>query len=167
MFRTTRNKSELVCALTALAFLTTHIEPSYANGLADLRGEGAVFAGPTAMFGLRIPFGGEARRSAQPTVSLGVGSSWRAAPGSLDPGGSYRFTSSAELGVSLRGDPVLRLGLLDLRPDHLRAAAEGEGEASTFCGRNLGVCIGLAVAGAALVWGVAFVVAHNDAFQGN
>jgi hypothetical protein len=165
MFSTTQNNSDLVCALTALAFLATCIEPSYAHGLADLRRDG-VYAGPAAMFGIRIPLGGEARRSAQPIVSLGVGASWRAAPGPLDLGGTYRFTNSAELAFSLRDDPVLRLGSFELTPDRLRASAE-EGEASTFCGRNLGACIVLAVTGVALVAGGAFLAAHKDAFKGN
>ena len=167
MFRTTHDvspKRRFVSAATGLAVLMACSEPSYAAGLADLHRESVVYGGPAAMLGVRVPFGGEARHSAQPIVGFGVGSSWRAAPGSFDTGG-YGFIRSAELGFSLRGDPFLRLGSFDLGTERFRASAE-EGEASTYCGRNLGVCIGLAAAGVALVLGVGFVLAHNDAFEG-
>jgi hypothetical protein len=146
--------------LTALAFLTTGTEPSRANGRADLHREGVVYAGPAAMFGLRVPFGGESRYPTQPIVGFSVGSSWHAAPGSLDLGG-YRFIRSAELGVSFRGDPVLKLGSFDLRPDRLRASAE-EGEASTFCGRNLGACLVIGTVGVVFVAAVAFKASGHD-----
>ena len=167
MFRTTHDvspKRRFVSAATGLAVLMAYSEPSYAAGLADLHRESVVYGGPAAMLGVRVPFGGEARHSAQPIVSFGVGSSWRAAPGSFDTGG-YGFIRSAELGFSLRGDPFLRLGSLELGLDRLHASAE-EGEASTYCGRNLAACIVLGVTGVILVAGGAFLLAHNDAFKG-
>jgi hypothetical protein len=150
MVRTTRR---FVYGLTALALLATSIEPSYSNGLADRGREGAVFTGPAAMFGLRVPFGGEARRSVQPILSFSVGSSWRAVPGSLELG-DYRFIRNAEVGTTLRGNPVLTLGSLNLRPDRLRASAdEGNAGEGGFCTRNFGVCLGVGFVGVFLLVG--------------
>jgi hypothetical protein len=123
--------------LTALAFLTPSIAPSYAQGLA---GGAASYAGPTAMLGVRIPFGGEGIASSQGIVGLRFGSTWRASPGSTSPQ-AYRFVPSVEAGFSLRGNPILRLSSFEVRLDQLRASAEGAAQRETFCGRNLSLCI--------------------------
>lgn len=141
-------------ALIALAFLTANIAPSYAQGVAGSafpqRGA-ASYAGPAAVLGVRIPLGGKETAASQPIVGLRFGSSWRAAPGSTSPQ-AYNFIPTVEAGLSLRGDPVLKLGSLDVRRDQLRASAEGA-QRETFCGRNLGVCIlvGVAVVAVAIV----------------
>ena len=139
-------------AFIALVFITATIAPSYAQtvaaGTSSQRGA-ASYAGPTAMLGVRIPFGGEAKTSSQGIVGLRFGSSWRADLGSTGPQAS-RFMSTIEAGLSLRGDPILRLNSFEVRLDGLRAAAEGaQGEG--FCGRNVGVCIAGGVALAAVV----------------
>ena len=136
-------------ALIALAFLIANIAPSYAQGLAT-----ASYAGPAAMMGVRIPFGGKGTPSSQPMVGLRFVSSWQAEPGSTSPQG-YRFTPAVEVGLSFRGDPILRLGSFELL-DQLRASAEGT-QRETFCGRNLGICLG----GAAVIIAVA-VLAFGD-----
>ena len=129
-------------ALIALAFLAGTIAPSYAQGL-----EAASYAGPTAMMGLRIPFGGKGTPTSQPMFGLRFGSSWQARPGSISPQ-PYRFIPAVEAGLSLRGDPILRLSSFQVRLDQLRAAADGA-ERESFCGRNLAICIlgGVALAG--------------------
>jgi hypothetical protein len=46
-------------------------------------------------------------------VTLAAGPMWQETPQTLVPG-RYYFISSAEMGYSLRGDPVLRVGGIDL-----------------------------------------------------
>jgi hypothetical protein len=141
----------LARALTALAFLIANVSPSYAQGLAGSgfpqRGA-ASFAGHAAMLGVRIPFGGEEVGS-QPIVGLMFGSSWRAGPGSMGPQ-AHRFTPTIEAGLSLRGDPVLRLSSFEVRLDQLHAAPE-DAQGETFCRRNPGLCIAGVTAVAAAV----------------
>jgi hypothetical protein len=138
-------------ALAALAFLIANVAPCYAQGLAGSgfpqRGASS-FAGYAAMLGARIPFGGEGMASSQPVVGLRFGSFWQAGPGSARPQ-AYKFISAVEAGLSLRGDPVLRLSSLEVSLDQLHASAEGA-QGGTFCGR-LGLCIGGAIAIAAVV----------------
>jgi len=137
-------------ALAALAFLTANIAPSYAQGLAGgaLPQHGAAsYAVHAAMLGVRIPFGGEGTASSQPIVGLMFGSSWRAGPGSMSPQ-AYRFIPTVEAGLSVRGDPVLRLSSFELRLDRLHASAEGTDQGETFCGRHLSLCI---IGGVAIV----------------
>lgn len=131
-------------AAIGVAFLAGTIVPSYAQGVA---GSGASYAGPTAVVGVRIPFGGRGTPSSQPVVGLRFGSSWQVAPGSANAQ-ALSFIATIEAGLSFRGDPVLRLGSLDVGHDQLRAAAEGT-QGQSFCGRNLAVCIigGLAIVG--------------------
>lgn len=144
-------------AVIALGFLASNIAPGYAQDLAGNAYPQRAFAGHTAMLGLRIPFGSEGNASSQPIVGLMVGSSWRAAPGSMTPQ-AHRFVPTVEAGLSLRGDPILRLRSLDVRLDQLRASAEGGG-GQTFCGRNLAVCI---VGGVAIAAVVVVALAGSD-----
>jgi hypothetical protein len=141
-------------AFIALAFLAAQITPSSAQGLAGsaLPQRGATsFAGHAAMLGVRIPFGGEGTVSSRTMVGLMFGSSLRSGPGSTSPQ-AYRFVPTVEAGLTLRGDPILRLSSFEVRLDRLRAQAEGAG-GETFCGRNPGVCIagGIAIVAVAVV----------------
>ena len=61
-------------ALTALVFLTANIAPVYAQGLAESHGATS-YAGPAAVLGVRIPFGGRGTTSSQPMIGLSLGSS--------------------------------------------------------------------------------------------
>jgi hypothetical protein len=135
--------------LTALAVLFATIQPSHAQSLVGSphsRGP-AVYGGHAAMFDVRIALGGDAKFRSQPTLGFSVGPSWRSAPGAQYPGFSH-FMPTAEARWTFSGDPVLKLGAFDTRT--LRAAAE-EGDGSTFCGRNLVLCIGGGVLVAAVV----------------
>jgi len=100
---------------------------------------------------VRVPFGGEGTASSQPMVGLMFGSSLKVGLGSPSPQ-AYRFIPTIEAGLTLRGEPVLRLGSFQARLDQLRAAAEGA-QGETFCGRNPVVCIGggIAVVAVAIV----------------
>ena len=142
----------------ALAFLIANIAPSYAQNLTYQQRGATSFAGHAAMLGVRIPFGGERTVSSRPIVGLMVGPSWQATLGSTGVQG-YRFNPTIEAGLSLRGEPVLRLSTFNVRLDQLRASAEGA-EGGTFCGRNLAVCILGGVAIVAVV--VALAVGSDD-----
>lgn len=135
----------LAHALIALAFLLGNVAPSYAQGLGATS-----YAGPAAMMGVRIPFGGKGTTSSPPMVGLRFGSSWQAGPGSANTQ-AYRFVPAVEAGFSLRGDPILKLSSFDVL-DQVRAAAEGT-ERQSFCGRNLSLCIltGIAIGVVAIV----------------
>jgi hypothetical protein len=140
-------------ALIALAFLTANTTPSYAQGVAGsaFPQRGATsYAGPAAVLGVRIPFGGEGTAASQPMVGLRFGSSWQAGPGSMSPQ-TYRFIPTVEAGLSFRGDPILRLSSFEV-VDRLRASAEAA-QGDTFCGRNLALCIvgGIAIVAIAVV----------------
>lgn len=141
-------------AVIALTFLAGQIAPSYAQGFAGsgLPQRGVTsFAGHAAMLGVRIPLGGAGTVSSRPMVGLMFGSSLRAVPGSTSAQ-AYRFVPTVEAGLTLRGDPILRLSSFEVRVDQLRAAAEDAG-GETFCGRNPGVCIagGIAIVAVAVV----------------
>jgi hypothetical protein len=91
------------------------------------------------MIRLRIPFGGAATRQSQPMFGLSLGWSWQDAPGSKALTG-YRFVPSLEAGLTLRGQAILILGSVEIRPNPLgglNAQADGE----SFCERNLALCL--------------------------
>ena len=148
-----RFTKRLARGLAALAFLTANCTPGLAQGVAGnaLQRTAASYAGPAVMFGARIPFGSEATARSRSIVGLRFGVSWRASPGSMGPQGS-RFIPTIEAGLSLTGDPVLRLSGFDVRLGQLRAQAEG-GQDQSFCGRNLSLCIigGVALIGVAVL----------------
>src|SRR5690348_1839141 len=98
----------LAHALIALAFLIGNIAPGYAQGVGATS-----YAGPTAMIGVRIPFGGVSKPSSQPMIGLRFGSSWQTGAGTMSLQG-YRFIPAVEAGFSLRGDPILRLSSFDV-----------------------------------------------------
>ena len=143
-----------VSALTTLAVFAASTEAGHAYGIDasnELQHGTAVYGGNAAMLGLRVTFGGDSKTAPQPMVGLSFGSAWREAPNALVSGG-YRFVPAAELGMTFGGEPILRVGSLDAAPttsDAEVSRAQGE---STFCGRNLGLCIGGAVVIVAVVW---------------
>ena len=113
--------------------------------------EEAVFRGATGMVTLRIPFGGD-RRDTAPRLTLGFGTSWQNPRASADFA-SYRFVPSAEAGFTLTGDPLLRLGAIDLLRE-LRATAN-EGASATGEGTPTWVWWAL---GGAVVLGVTWAI---------
>jgi hypothetical protein len=138
----------IVLAMTASA-------SSYAEGLVrdPLVTEEAVLRGPTGMLTLRIPFGGDSQNPPAPRLTLGFGTSWQNAPASATFA-SYRFVPSAEAGFTLTGDPVLRLGPIDLLRE-LRATANEGASATTGGGTPTWVWWAL---GGAAVLGVTWAI---------
>lgn len=75
------------------------------------------FKGAGALLRLRVPFGGRKRQPLQPTIGLTAGPMWQEDNGAFVPGRLY-YVPSAEAGFSFKGDPVLRVGSIDLtKPD--------------------------------------------------
>jgi len=134
----------------AAVFLIGTIEPA--------RPEGARLGFPDHAFGpkvdgtsarvqFRMPFGGPDERT-QPTLTLNMGPIWQAQSASpLLPGTLYH-SSAVALGFTLSGQPVFKLGeldLVDLKPRRL-----GAEEGSDHTLRN----VVLGFAAAAAIWGV-------------
>ena len=124
-----RISQRLVWLVSIGALLWGDIGSSYAQGLVrdPLVNREAVFRGPAAMLSLRIPFGAEGQNVPAPRLTLGFGTSWQNASGLAHFGG-YRFASSAEAGFTLSGEPVLRLGPIDLLRELRAAANENTGD---------------------------------------
>jgi hypothetical protein len=134
-------------AFMALVLVAAQIVPSYAQGFAGSalsQRSATSYAGHAAMLGVRVPLGGEGTISSRTMIGLMFGSSLRPSLGSTSPYGN-RFLPTVEAGLTLRGDPILRVGSFEMRMDQIRAAAEGA-EGETFCGRNPVVCIGAGIA---------------------
>jgi hypothetical protein len=105
----------LVGAIAAIAFSIT-VENAHASRVylgSSTAAYGSEIKGAAALLQLRVPFGGRQRERIQPRVTLSAGPMWQETPDTLVPG-RYYFVSSAEMGFSLRGDPVLRVGGIDL-----------------------------------------------------
>jgi hypothetical protein len=105
----------LVAAIAALAFSAT-VESAHASRVylgSTTAAYGSEIKGAAALVQLHVPFGGRQRERTQPRVTLSAGPMWQETPQTLVPG-RYYFISSAEMGFSLRGDPVLRVGGIDL-----------------------------------------------------
>lgn len=105
----------LVAAIAAIAFSST-IETAHASRVylgSSVAASGSEIKGSAALLQLRIPFGGRDRERGQPRVTLAAGPVWQETPDNLLPGRYYVIPSS-EIGVSFRGDPVLRVGGIDL-----------------------------------------------------
>jgi hypothetical protein len=104
-----------VAAVAAIAFWAT-IDSAHASRVylgSSTAAYGSEIKGAAALLQLRIPFGGRQRERTPPRVTLAAGPMWQETPQTLVPG-RYYFISSAEMGFSLRGDPVLRVGGIDL-----------------------------------------------------
>jgi len=145
----------------ALAFLAMSAEVCYAYGLADSSRQNvsAISFGTVSMLRLWIPFGGSTAPS-QATLGFSFGSSWRVAPGSHDSTG-YHFVPSVEAGFTFRGDPVLRLGSFEARPDGVKLGVN-EDQNAGFCGRNLALCI---IGGVAIVGGIIYAVSDRSGYH--
>ena len=160
----TRYKRQFVGAATAIMFWSAGICTSYANelSLGSYQQSGSLApTGTAAMLLLRIPFGGDASRQSRPTLSLSAGTTWRTEFESQDFAG-FRYTPGIEAGFALGGEPVLRLGSIDVHKMFAQQwnadnAGSSGTEGATFCGRNLALCIvgGIAVAAGVVVAAVA------------
>jgi hypothetical protein len=161
----TRYKRQFVGAATAIIFLSASISASYANELSlgsYQQGGSVAPTGAAAMLQLRIPFGSDPTGWSRPTLSLSAGTTWRTEFGSQNFAG-FRYTPGIEAGLAFGGDPVLRLGSIDVHKMFAQQwnadnAGSAGAEGSTFCGRNLALCIGGGVAIVAVAAVVVFGV---------
>ncbi len=157
MFNRGTSLKRVAAVVTALTLFTATTEMSHAYGIDASNGlqhSAVVSGGSAAMLSLRIPFGGTSTTASQTMLGLSFGSTWRDAPGTLNPAG-YRFVPRAELGMTLNGDPIFKLGSFDIGQSNANLdinKAQGE---SSFCGRNLRVCIGI---GVVALFGIALLV---------
>ena len=104
------------------------------------------------MLRLRLSVAGGTSAASDSTVGLSFGSSWRAGPGAGFAG--YRFVPTAEAGLTLRGEPVLKLGAFDVAVSGANAEA-GETAGRSFCAENPPLClIGAAAAVLGLIWAI-------------
>jgi hypothetical protein len=74
---------------------------------------GSELKGAGVLMRLAVPFGGRKREKVQPTFGLTTGPMWQEPTDRFLPGRLY-YVPSAEVGVSLKGDPVLTVGKVDL-----------------------------------------------------
>ena len=86
----------------------------------------AQLKGTSALFQLRIPFGGREQEVARPTFTLNAGPVFQEQNDASYLRGTYFTTPSIEAGVSLDGDPVLKVGSRDLAKKKSRAQAQEE-----------------------------------------
>ena len=73
----------------------------------------AQLKGAATLFQLRIPFGGREQEAVRPTITFDAGPVFQEQNDSYLRG-SYYTTPSIQAGVSLDGDPVLKVGTTDL-----------------------------------------------------
>lgn len=116
-----------VCLIAAATFLWAGIQPSQAQGMASggLAQHGsAVPDGLAAMLQVRVPIGDASpssrdrrQRRGRRMVTLTLGTSFRDQTGSPDFTGP-RYVPGFEAGITFDGDPVLKVGSVDLvKPD--------------------------------------------------
>jgi len=74
----------------------------------------AQLKGAATLFQLRIPFGGREQENVRPTLTLNAGPLFQEQNDASYLRGTYFTTPSVQAGVSLDGDPVLKLGSKDL-----------------------------------------------------
>lgn len=107
---------KLLFSAIAIIAISVTAETAHASRIylgSSVAANGSEIKGAAALLQLRIPFGGRARERAQPRVTLAVGPIWQEATEAFVPGRVYVIPSS-EMGFSFRGDPVLRVGGIDL-----------------------------------------------------
>jgi hypothetical protein len=107
--------NRLAVSVASIALTITSAETSHAASAANSFSQYGTASpdGIVSMLRLRIPFGGGSQTEARPTVALGIGPSWRFESESLNLS-SYQYTPSLEAGITLGGDPILKLGALDV-----------------------------------------------------
>jgi len=102
-----------VATLPAQA-VSSQVGPGPING-SEVKGAGVLLR-------LAVPFGGKKREKTQPTLALTAGPVTQEPTDAFVPG-RVNYSPSAELGVSLKGEPVLKVGKVDLS-DAIKARAE-------------------------------------------
>jgi hypothetical protein len=108
-----RDAKRVSVVAAMIAVVITSGPPAHAQNLVA-QSQPMIATGGAAMLGIRISFGGELpfRRSAR--IGLTFGSYWRDVPGSAQLAG-YRFLPTAEAGLTLSGEAVLKLGPIQIR----------------------------------------------------
>ncbi len=86
----------------------------------------AQLKGAATLFQLRIPFGGREQEVGRPTFTLNAGPVFQEQNDASYLRGSFFTTPSIEAGVTLDGDPVLKVGSRDLAKKKSRAQAQEE-----------------------------------------
>jgi hypothetical protein len=107
---------KLLFAAIAIIAISGTVETAHASRVylgSSVAAYGSEIKGAAALLQLRVPFGGRDRERAQPRVTLAAGPIWQETTDSFLPGRVYVIPSS-EMGFSFRGDPVLRVGGIDL-----------------------------------------------------
>src|SRR5262245_58690098 len=107
---------KLLFAAIAIVAISGTIQSAHASRVylgSSVAVYGSEIKGSAALLQLRVPFGGRDRERAQPRVTLAAGPIWQETTDSFYPGRVYVIPSS-EMGFSLQGDPILRVGGIDL-----------------------------------------------------
>jgi hypothetical protein len=152
-----------MCATIASLLIVTNFSSSHAAGVLDPNQASASPAGAGAMLKLLVPFGGNASTQRPASLALTAGPVWQTEERAPVSSNRVYHVAAVELGVSLSGQPMARLGGIDLMSAKpVRVAAEGEvggadgqgNEEQPNTGRTL-LLIGLGVLG---VIGIAAVV---------
>ena len=106
-----------VTSIAAMAALIFSVASQPAQAVSSQIGPGPIngseIKGAGVLMRLAIPFGGRKREGIPPRFALTTG------PVTQEPtdafvAGRLSYTASAELGLSLKGDPVLTVGKVDL-----------------------------------------------------
>ena len=107
----------ITCVAAAFAILSANIDQAFAGVAWDPSNQHAVAAVPSgavAMLRLRVPFGGADQRHSQPTLAFAAGPEWRDLSGSPDFVGYGSGGASVEAGWTFAGEPIVRLGSVDM-----------------------------------------------------
>jgi hypothetical protein len=167
VFFAARNPLRPLARLAGMALLLlTSVTPGYAL---DMSAYGYAQTGTTALMGpavmlwMRVPAGSDSTRRSRPTLTLSLGTVWRSEFGSQDIAG-FHYASALEAGLTLSGDPVVRMGSIDMSSAFgRRMNAAGDQASESFCGRNLAACI---VGGIASI-GVGGLAMSSSSSSGN
>ena len=156
----------IVSVVIAAIFLCSSVESAVADVLQPMSSgitgyRSSEIRGAAGMVQFKVPFGGRASGFVHSKLSLTAGLSWQERYDNPHLPGRYLNTAVMEIGYSFEGQPVLKLGSLDLRHNEaLRAAAEEDDRA----GRNRTALIVIGViAGAVLI----YVLVCNGTFFNN
>ena len=93
--------------------------------LGPAQGYDSELKGAGALLRLRVPFGGRKREPLSPIMGLTAGPMWQQDNGAFVPGRLY-YVPSAEAGFSFNGDPVLRVGSINLTKPDIEQATDAD-----------------------------------------
>ena len=123
-----------VASIAAMAALIFSVASQPAQAVSSQVGPGPIngseIKGAGVLLRLAVPFGGKQREKTQPTFALTAGPVMQEPTDAFVPG-RLSYSPSAELGVSLKGEPVLKVGKIDLS-DAIKARAEQRARARSM-----------------------------------